>query len=260
MYKTIRKPKANILNDNRPIVSIITNVSDFASISVRCLHLIHQLDNNKWGDNEIKPVLRELLVEIEKCKNASYDGNKRSSQQSTHRQLILEMLVEYSEQYKFKVQKKQKQTIFTNLRQQEITKLSGTNRNLAKFSNYRNTVESYQLEDALNSRVLTPERRQLLEQENATLQDELIAHTEEISHIEHQVYQVSNLQLAFAEHVFSQRDTIDSVFQNVDKVNTEISEANEYLRKTIADGSSRIFIFIIFVLSFSLLFLNWYNY
>ncbi|XP_071449825.1 syntaxin-18 [Hetaerina americana] len=108
---------------------------------------------------------------------------------------------------------------------------------------------------------LSQEEMQMYELENAHLLNELNSMTEEVKQVETKVVQIAELQEIFTEKVLQQEVEIDRISNTVVGTSENVKDANEQIRKAIqgnADLRAWILFFLL-VMSFSLLFLDWYN-
>lgn len=108
---------------------------------------------------------------------------------------------------------------------------------------------------------LSPEEMQMFEQENRRLYEELSSFSSEIKQIEGRVVEISRLQEIFSEKVLEQEKDIEYIADTVVGTTENIKDANEELREAMKKNAGfRVWIlFFLLVLSFSLLFLDWYN-
>nr|ACO14978.1 Syntaxin-18 [Caligus clemensi] len=108
---------------------------------------------------------------------------------------------------------------------------------------------------------LSPEELQLFQRENATMYESLLRTQNEVPSIENKVVKIAELQEPFSEKILQQKDDIELVSRNALAASENIKDGNEELRKAIQNKASiRVYIlFSLLVLSFSLLFLDWYN-
>uniref|UniRef100_T1IIR1 Syntaxin-18 n=1 Tax=Strigamia maritima TaxID=126957 RepID=T1IIR1_STRMM len=109
--------------------------------------------------------------------------------------------------------------------------------------------------------ILSPEEIQMFEQENEKLFEEFTSLTADIRQIEGKVVEISKLQEVFADKVLEQGKDIELMADNVMGTTETIRDANEELREAMKKNATfRVWIlFVLLVLSFSLLFLDWYN-
>lgn len=100
-----------------------------------------------------------------------------------------------------------------------------------------------------------------LESENDVLFDDLNSQMQEVRQIESEVIEVSKLTQIFAENIVSQLSSIESVHKSAVETNSNLTLGNENIKEAMKKNAAfRLWIlFIIVVLSFTLLFLDWYN-
>nr|XP_033335113.1 syntaxin-18 [Megalopta genalis] len=108
---------------------------------------------------------------------------------------------------------------------------------------------------------LSPEDIQVFEAENEQLYNELNTITEEVKQIESKVVHIAELQEIFTEKVLDQDKDLDRLMTTVVGSTENVREANEQIRQAIQRNAGlRVWIlFFLLVMSFSLLFLDWYN-
>ncbi|XP_015596493.1 syntaxin-18 [Cephus cinctus] len=108
---------------------------------------------------------------------------------------------------------------------------------------------------------LSPEDIQMFESENEQLYNELNTLTEEVKQIQSKVVHIAELQEIFTEKVLDQDKDLDRLMTTVVGSTENVREANEQIRQAIQRNAGlRVWIlFFLLVMSFSLLFLDWYN-
>ena len=108
---------------------------------------------------------------------------------------------------------------------------------------------------------LSSEEMQIFESENAQLYNELNSLTEEVKQIEGKVVKIAELQQIFTEKVLHQEKDIDRIASTVIGTTENVKDANEQIRQAIQRNAGlRVWIlFFLAVMSFALLFLDWYN-
>lgn len=108
---------------------------------------------------------------------------------------------------------------------------------------------------------LSAEELQLLQTENAELFDELNSMSDEVRRVQASVVRVAQLQEVFTEKVLEQDREIDRVADLLVSSTENISAGNEQLRGAIRNNASTrvCVLFFILVISFSILFLNWFH-
>jgi len=108
---------------------------------------------------------------------------------------------------------------------------------------------------------LSPEEIQAYEQENEAMYEDLVSLRDNIQQIENKVVKIAQLQEVFTEKVLQQKDDIDLIASHAVSATENMTDANEELRKAIQRNASlRVYIlFFLLVMSFTLIFLDWYN-
>lgn len=108
---------------------------------------------------------------------------------------------------------------------------------------------------------LSTEEMQMFESENAQLYNELNSLKEEVKQIESKVVCIAELQEIFTEKVLQQDKDIDRIASTVIGTTENVKDANEQIRQAIQRNAGlRVWIlFFLAVMSFTLLFLDWYN-
>lgn len=100
-----------------------------------------------------------------------------------------------------------------------------------------------------------------LEEENTRLYDELNSMAEQVKQIEGKVVEISELQKQFADKVIEQDEDVQRIASTMVHATENVRDANEQLRQAMQNsaGLRVVILFVLIVLSFSLLFLDWYN-
>ncbi len=108
---------------------------------------------------------------------------------------------------------------------------------------------------------LTKEELQMFEVENADLIDQLNHLKGEVKAIEQTVTHIAGLQDTFTQTVLQQDLDIQRIDTKIVGTTENVQDANLELRKAVQNNASFRFylLFFILLLSFTLLFLNWYN-
>lgn len=108
---------------------------------------------------------------------------------------------------------------------------------------------------------LSSEEMQMFESENEFLFNELNTISEEIQQIESKVVHISELQEVFTEKVLQQEKDIERIATTVVGATENMKDANDQIRQAIQRNAGlRVWVlFFLLVMSFSLLFLDWYN-
>ncbi|XP_053611255.1 syntaxin-18 [Plodia interpunctella] len=108
---------------------------------------------------------------------------------------------------------------------------------------------------------LSAEELQMFESENIQLLNDLNSMTEEVRQIETKVLHIAELQEIFTEKVLQQEQDIDRIANTVVGATENVKDANEQIKQAIQRNAGlRVYIlFFLLVMSFTLLFLDWYN-
>jgi len=108
---------------------------------------------------------------------------------------------------------------------------------------------------------LSPAEIQLFEKENEKMYEDLMSLKDDIQQIETKVVKIAELQEIFTEKVLQQRDDINNIAANAVATTENVKDGNEEIRKAIQRNASvRVYVlFFLLVMSFTLLFLDWYN-
>lgn len=116
-------------------------------------------------------------------------------------------------------------------------------------------------DDDQDDQDMTLEEMQLFERENEKMYDNLMSLKDDVQKIESKVIKIAELQEIFTEKVLQQKDDIDLISANAVASTENVKDGNEEIRKAIqSNASMRVYIlFFLLVMSFTLLFLDWYN-
>ena len=108
---------------------------------------------------------------------------------------------------------------------------------------------------------LSPQEMQMFDQENEKMYEDLMTLKDEVQQIETKVVKIAELQQIFTEKVLQQSNDIEIIAANAVAATENVSDGNEEIRKAITRGAStRVYVlFFLLVMSFTLLFLDWYN-
>ncbi|XP_067646454.1 syntaxin-18 [Eurosta solidaginis] len=107
---------------------------------------------------------------------------------------------------------------------------------------------------------LSPEDVQMFEQENVQLYHELQGVAEEVEQIEKNVVDIAQLQDIFTEKVSLQQHNIERIANAVIGATENVKDANDQIMQAIQRNAGlRVWsLFFLLVMSFTLLFLDWY--
>ncbi|CAB3387694.1 Hypothetical predicted protein [Cloeon dipterum] len=193
-------------------------------------------------------------------------GKMEDSLQITeHRSLVLDMIELYlkavckiySEQKAIRVKRAMDFQKFSRFETDSPT--HSANR-LVAFENLKAQDTEHTQTDALDAE-FTKEELQIFEQENNQLFNEMQSLSEEVRQIENKVVHIAELQEIFTEKVLQQDKDIDRINTAVVGATENVKEANDQLRQAIQSNAGlRVYVLLfLLVMSFSLLFLDWYN-
>lgn len=135
-------------------------------------------------------------------------------------------------------------------------RLSNKSSNLPLDDEELNNSHSFIEEPELN-----PDDLQLLEQENKQLYTDLQGLSDEVELIQKSVVGIAKLQELFTEKVVLQKGDIDRIASTVVGATENVKDANEQIKQAIQRNAGlRVYVlFFLLVMSFTLLFLDWYN-
>ncbi|GMS79625.1 hypothetical protein PENTCL1PPCAC_1800, partial [Pristionchus entomophagus] len=104
------------------------------------------------------------------------------------------------------------------------------------------------------------ERVQLME-ENERTYDRLANVHKEMDGVEMQVAEIQRLQETFAEKLMEQEQDIEILHEQAQNTTENLREANDFIREAITNSASRrvVILFCIVVLTFAILWVDWYN-
>ena len=116
-------------------------------------------------------------------------------------------------------------------------------------------------DDSDSNEPLSPAEMQMFDQENEKMYEDLMTLKDEVQQIETKVVKIAELQQIFTEKVLQQKGDIDLIASNAVATTENVSDGNEEIRKAIQrNASTRVYVlFFLIVMSFTLLFLDWYN-
>ncbi|VDM07427.1 unnamed protein product [Wuchereria bancrofti] len=146
----------------------------------------------------------------------------------------------------------------TNMKKSEIRKLEQDGWSDVQVSDFQE-VEQADDVDSLNN--LDDDERAQLMIENERLYSQSLQVDNDIQKVEKQMAELYQLQATFAEKVSEQERDINVVNETTLLTVENIRIGNEQIRQAIQNMASRrvILLFCIIVLTFTLLFLDWYN-
>ncbi|XP_043480673.1 syntaxin-18 [Leptopilina heterotoma] len=221
-------------------------------IMTKCSQLIKEL-RREIAETEVSPQNTEhreiMLILIE---NYLKNVCKIYSEQKAIR---VKRAIEYRKVAKLEVDSKKSNSIpiDTNSKEKELD-MNKSSMTIPEIDNEMSGTLSFEDE-------LSPEDIQMFESENEQLFNELNTLAEEVKQIETKVVHIAELQEAFTEKVMDQDKDLDRLMTTVVGSTENVKEANEQIRQAIQRNAGlRVWIlFFLIVMSFTLLFLDWYN-
>lgn len=114
----------------------------------------------------------------------------------------------------------------------------------------------------VESNLFSPDELQQLQAENEQLYDEIDSMRSDVRRVAGEVHRVATLHEMFSDKVFEQENLVEEIVDEVEKSDMNVTDANAMLVDALRKSTGfRYWItFILVVLSFTLLFLDWYNY
>ncbi|XP_051175820.1 syntaxin-18 [Leptopilina boulardi] len=286
-YKIRRKQSPFIIKSQAVVTQIaklreflLENRPAYLNFSNHLSNKTHMTDNDRdeidAGAQQIMTKCSQLIKELRR----EIAKSEVSPQNTEHREIML-ILIEnylknvckiYSEQKAIRVKRA--------IEYRKVAKLeidSKKSLNLPSIGNNNNKKEKEsdinkssmtipEIDNDINGTLnfdqeLSPEDIQMFESENEQLYNELNTLTEEVKQIETKVVHIAELQEAFTEKVMDQDKDLDRLMTTVVGSTENVKEANEQIRQAIQRNAGlRVWIlFFLIVMSFTLLFLDWYN-
>lgn len=288
ILKDISKKDVNLIKARE----IVRQISNFKKIldenKTAYMNVLNYLSTNKtMSEVERENINSAAEKIINSCSSAikdlkkEIDAHRKSKQKQEHYENVIESLEKYlkvvSKNYAEIKARRVKRVIETH----KISKLE-TNKALEPASINRNetTTNKSALQNStdispknkftipphtppaedINSQ-LSAEELQMFESENQFLYNELNSLSDEVKQIEGKVVHIAELQELFTEKVLQQDRDIERIATAVITSTDNVRDANEQIRQAIQRNAGlRVWIlFFLLVMSFSLLFLNWYN-
>lgn len=237
------------------------NVLNYLSVNKAVTKIDHQQIDH-WAEHNIsqcKNLINEYKKEIYTLVN--------NKQKKEHYQNVIETLdiylknvsKVYTEAKAILVKRVIETHKLSKLETKSKITLSSNNDNMSKLkiqpdTTVVSTPKNYESE-------LTAEDMQIFESENEMLYNELNSLSDEVKQMENKVVHIAELQELFTEKVLQQDQDVDRIATTVIGSTEDMKDANEQIRQAIQRNAGlRVWVlFFLLVLSFSLLFLDWYN-
>lgn len=276
-----RSIASKVAREARTIIQNITILKNFLLENKKAYiqpnHLLNDSDEmvqHDWQayEDQAELIIRRTVDSIRSLKEKSLANATLSPQYKEHLESIFYLLNRYlkevcniySEQKAIRVKKILDKKNFSQLCSSE---LRDNNKAINKSTNIQlneeitsNKANNTDLSEK-DFNKLTSQELMILENENDLIYDDLVSQSQEIKQIETEVIEVSKLTQIFAENIVSQFSTANSIHKSAVETNTNITTGNEDIKEAMKKNAAlRLWIlFIIVVLSFTLLFLDWYN-
>lgn len=246
--------------------SLLDNRSAYLNVS-------HYLTKNQVHQGEIHANVENLIEDyyrsISDLENV-VESTKTNSQSKEHHQVICVLLRDYlkSVQNVYLEQKAIRAKRSLELKKisklQSVTKPAVASDILDRSSNSLKVLEINGDENSISldeEDHLSPEDIQILEEENEQLRNELNSLSEEAQKVGSKIANISELQKVINENVMEQDKQTESLLSSVVGNTEDVQQGNEAIRQAIQrKAGMRVWVlFVVLVLSFTLLFLDWYN-
>uniref|UniRef100_A0A069DRX9 Syntaxin-18 n=1 Tax=Panstrongylus megistus TaxID=65343 RepID=A0A069DRX9_9HEMI len=233
-------------------------------------------------DREAQHIIKSCSQLIQSYKRDLYGFEENNQKIENHKAIIdlLETYLKtvckiYTEQKAIRVKwtvevKKLSKLESEPKKEDEFTKMAHNKELSSKLQDNKEEVE----ENSVNTKtipfyssanddenVLSEEELQMFEMENQQLYNELNSLNDEVRNIQSKVVKIAQLQEVFTEKVLQQNEEIERISTTLVGTTENLKDANTQIRQAIQSNASlRIYIlFFLIVMSFSLLFLDWYN-
>ncbi|XP_017777525.1 PREDICTED: syntaxin-18 [Nicrophorus vespilloides] len=262
----LRSSKDGHLRKAKEIVRQITNLQKFFTDNkVAYLNVVNYLSTNKTMTEQDRI---EIDAEAQKIINLStamigeYRKEivqwKLSKQQLEHYENILNTIEAYLKEVSKVYIEAKAMRVKKVIEMHKISKLE------MPSSSSTATEQTPRIPSQSETQVeneLSAEEMQMFESENDMLYNELNSISDEVKQIESKVVHIAELQELFTEKVLQQEMDIDRIANVVAATTDDMKGANEQIRQAIQRNAGlRVWVlFFLLIMSFSLLFLDWYN-
>lgn len=285
-----RRPKDANLDKAKEILKQITNLQNvFLENKAAYLNVLNYLSTNKtmteFDRQQIDTMAESIISE---CTNLINEYKQevaalpKSAQKEEHYKYIAESLSRYlknvSKVYTEAKAVRVKRVIETHKLSKLETKPIGSSFETIHKPSKSLLNDSSNSTDSMTNNVkempripqstsinyeeeLSAEEMQMFEAENELLYNELNSISDEVKQMESKVVHIAELQELFTEKVLQQEKDIDRIATTVVGSTENMKDANEQIRQAIQRNAGlRVWVlFFLLVMSFSLLFLDWYN-
>lgn len=283
-------PKTKFTHKAKEMLNQITRLRDFL-LEHRKAYLnfgSHLSDLPRMNDSERDKIDSGAQIIIKQCSHLILEFKREcavqdgSAQLIEHQDAVLDLIDSYLKTV-CKIYSEQKAVVMKKvLETQKMSKLeteviNNNNKVLKKGPSLHNSEErDKSVENSANSMdiplieaenallqddQLSPEELQMFESENEQLYNELNSLTDEVRQIESKVVHIAELQEIFTEKVLEQEKDVERIISTVIGTTENLKDANTQIRQAIQSNAGlRVYVlFFLLVMSFSLLFLDWYN-
>ncbi|XP_066149416.1 syntaxin-18 [Euwallacea fornicatus] len=266
-------PKDVHLSKAREIVKHIKTLQSFLQDNrAAYLNVINYLSTNKTiseGDREkvddrAEKIISECTTLINEYKK-EIRGMAKTKQKEEHYQGVVESLENYlknvSKIYTEAKAVRVKRVIEAHKLSKLETKPTSKKTDLEGITEKNESTLPSASSPISYDEELSTEDMQMFEQENEHLLKELNSISDEVKQMEGKVVHIAELQELFTEKVLQQEQDIERISDTVVGSTENIKYANEQIRQAMQRNAGlRVWmLFFLLVLSFSLLFLDWYN-
>ncbi|XP_033098792.1 syntaxin-18-like [Anneissia japonica] len=279
IFKSSR-PKTEFSTKSKEMVVAITKLKDFL-IKYRkdyinpSSHL--KSDASSMTEADRDKIDADAQVFMKTCLDAIRSFKQEAMKQELteevkmHREATFELLDSYlkgvcklySEQRALRVKKVVDKKRISRL---ESLKLKNSKANFTSSFDSRNKLTSSKAESAnevnedYSESGLSPEEIEMFQQENQMMLQER-NNLDEVRELESKVVDIAALQTVFMDEVVKQDEVIEQVREKAVTSTENIEGATEAIREAIKNNASlRVWVlFFLFMCSFTLLFLDWYN-
>lgn len=277
---TNRKSKQEFTLKSREIVQQITRLRDFLAEHRKAylnfsnlLSGLPQMTDYERDkiDSGAQRIINTVSNFINDLEREVFEKSQQPTQLFEHQRIVVKLMKEYlkqickmySEQRAIRVQRsvevRKMSRIDSNSPKKAVLPPENESQpdNNRKENKYNSDMNTMLLEEES----LSPEELQMFELENNQLYNELNSLTEEVRQIESKVVKIAELQEIFTEKVLQQDKDIDRIATTVVGTTENVKDANDQIRQAIQRNAGfRVWVlFFLLVMSFTLLFLDWYN-
>lgn len=265
LKSTKRDPQ---LKSARDIVKQISNLQKFfVDNKVAYLNVVNYLSTNKTMtesdrieiDMEAQKIINTCTTMITEYRK-SLNALKKESQIEEHYTNIINSVEKYLKNVSKTYTEAKAIRVKKVIEMHKISKLETSPKKGLEVPQQRPVENIGTGAESIESE-LSAEEMQMFESENDLLYNELNSLSDEVKQMEGKVVHIAELQELFTEKVLQQEKDIDRISNIVVATTDDMKDANEQIRQAIQRNAGlRVYVlFFLLVMSFSLLFLDWYN-